>query len=248
MTKEIPPPRRTRASSLSKDTDEELIEPPPRLTRRRGASVPKEISMVASRSIRITSISEEVIPEEPEGDEHQSTTNLSLTSKVLADVTSSPVIKKRTRRPSVQSIPEEIEEILSVPAKSRSTTKNQKKEIIPRTRRAASVDLPVESKRLTRSSRLKSSIIEDAILEEPSEATEETQMSSKVVKKQPGRRKRAASETVAMDQKDEPEAKSTKEKPRRGRKYSQRSDDEPAEFAFSPPEKTNAPKDKKGIL
>ena len=201
--------------------------------------------LMPARGMRSTSISEEVILEEPVDEDQQLTTNLSLTSKVLSEVTSIPVSKKRTRRPSVQSIPEEAEETLSVPSKNK-VTKNQKKEPLSRARRATSVDLPVEPKRHTRSTRLKSTIIEEAILEEPVEAEKEAQISSnKVVKKQPARRKRAASETILLDQKEEPEAKSSKEKPRRGRKISQRTEDG-NEFAFSPPEKTVPPKDKKG--
>ncbi|XP_051170350.1 protein ELYS isoform X2 [Leptopilina boulardi] len=233
VTKEVPLPRLTRGASLTK----EIVNPEPvetvRQTRRRGNSVPKEISLVKTKR------SSEKINEEASNENEESEIKIKNTTEEI----NIPPTRKRTRCPSVQSIPEEVEEILNLPTKSKSTrataVEKKKKEILPRSRRAASVDLPSETKRYTRSTRLKES---DVILEESREE-EEMRSNSRVVR-QHSRRKRAASETSAVEEKKEEESKV--EKPRRGRKASQK-DDASSEFAFSPPEQTSPPKDKKGL-
>lgn len=245
VSKEISLPRMTRAASVSKEIIEEPTETSLRQTRgRRGTSVPKEISLAPSKTKRPANVTETTINEESINENEESTTNVPLKNKVSTEELSIPVTRKRTRCQSVQSIPEEVEEILNIPTRSKSTRATEKKEILPRSRRAASVDLPVEPKRYTRSTRLKESVIEDIILEESRE--EEAIRSDSRIIRQPTRRKRAASETITIEERVEPEVKSTVEKPRRGRKVSQKSDDASAEFSFSPPQKTSVPKDKKG--
>ncbi|XP_043475688.1 protein ELYS isoform X2 [Leptopilina heterotoma] len=227
VSKEVPLPRLTRGTSLSKEIPIETQEPV-RQTRRRGNSVPKEISLVpsTSKSKRSANVSKET--EE---------SSMQESEEIII-----PVIKKRNRCPSVQSIPEEVEEILNIPTRSKSS----------RSRRAVSVDLPVEPKRYTRSSRLKETTIVEDVIQEESRVEEQMRSSPPPVVRQNTRRKRAASETIANEKEKEEvvvvaAAKTSVDKSRRGRKVSQKSDDVGDEFSFSPPEQTSPPKDKKGI-
>lgn len=164
-----------------------------------------------------------------------------LPKPVDESAVSSPAANTRSRRSSIQSMPEELEEILSVPAPVRVSSKKSK---IPeandetRNRRAASVDSKVivpAGKRVTRSVLAKSAIIEEVI-------PEETPAKSPVTKKQPTRRKRATS--VPTDSVEETEKAKPASRSKRGRKAS-----EAKAFEFSVPEETGElPENAQGLL
>lgn len=143
-------------------------------------------------------------------------------------VTSSPAANTRSRRSSIQSVPEEVDEVISVPVTSKVTSrKSAEPKEGGRTRRAASVDstvVPPTGKRLTRSVLAKTSILEEVI-------PEETSLKSPQTKKQPTRRKRATS--LSVDAVEEAEKEKAKGKPKRGRKTSESKD---KDFLFSLPE------------
>ncbi|XP_053982838.1 protein ELYS [Hylaeus volcanicus] len=201
--------------------------------RRRSSSVPKEIEDKV-RSRRSSSVAKETIPEDGE---------LSLETMkgrhIVLPAVGSPAANTRSRRSSIQSIPEELEEILSVPSKERISAASNRKQSAQNTRqrRASSVELSqAETQRRTRSARGKS-VLEETIVEE--EAVEmEDQVNSNVskAKKMPARRKRTASGTSVPQETSEDTSKS-----RKGRKGNNLKQNITDEFSFSQPEKGDAP-------
>ncbi|XP_015188481.1 PREDICTED: protein ELYS [Polistes dominula] len=183
--------RLTRSSSTSLITQsnneqEVLTDVQPK--RKRGNSVPKE------STIKITQKEKSMTPDIPEGSltpTLQTRRRRNSISKIVEDISSSPAANTRSRRSSIQPIPEEMEMILNSPQNL-----NESKETLSniRTRRATSVDSSsLDVKRRTRGIR-KSSIMEDAIIEESMET--ESQMDSKVTKNTPvksSKRKRTLS-------------------------------------------------------
>ncbi|XP_014605789.1 PREDICTED: protein ELYS [Polistes canadensis] len=172
--------RLTRSSSTSlitKSNKEQEILTDVQPKRRRGNSVPKESTIKMTQKEK----SSNVIPDIPEGSltptlQSRRRKN-SMSSKIVEDISNSPAANTRSRRSSIQPIPEEMEMILNSPqnlSEINETLSNT------RTRRATSVDSSsLDVKKRTRGIR-KPSIIGDAILEESMET--ESQMDSKVTK------------------------------------------------------------------
>ncbi|XP_058805552.1 protein ELYS [Phymastichus coffea] len=228
--------RATRAASVSKDTStpehEETFSKRP--IRKRGSSVPKDAPAepvkLYSRRRRSTSLLQEVILEESLSQLDSPMDKRNRLPRAAEEIAvSSPATNTRSRRSSIQSVPEELEEILNVPIPVRVFNKKSNSAEIHdenRSRRAASVDskviVPV-GKRVTRSVLAKTTLIEDII---PEETTK-----SLVTKKQPTRRKRATS--VPVEAVEETEKAKLLGKPKRGRKVS-----EGKNFEFSVPEET----------
>ncbi|XP_076684649.1 AT hook containing transcription factor 1 homolog isoform X2 [Andrena cerasifolii] len=234
-----PGERRPSISRLARESigTEEVEEPSVVKPRRRCSSVPKETVDVA-KSLRSSSVAREIIPEDSE--------SLVMTPKgrhSIAPAVNSPAANTRSRRSSIQSIPEELEEILSVPLKERISTAGNKKQSAQssRQRRAASVEpLPVEAKRKTRNTRAKSILKETIVEEEVAEAEDQAKVSNS--KKVPTRRKRASSDAAIREIEDK-----AVPKPRRNRKTStkEEADDK---FSFSQPDRTSEPpSDQKAI-
>ncbi|CAL7942474.1 unnamed protein product [Xylocopa violacea] len=216
----------TRSRKLS-TTSEQGVEEPSATSKamsKRGSSVPREaVSTVRTR--RAASVAKE-----------------STTTDEWAHVqqtVSSPAANTRSRRSSIHSIPEEFEEILSVPTKDRTApVKGKDKQVAQnsRQRRATSVELSqIETKRRVRSTRVRG--IEETILEE------ETMETAKPVdnfgtRKASARRKRAASETAVQEE------DKTSPKPRRTRqskKQEPKKNESDEQFSFSQPKKTDGP-------
>ncbi|CAK9817938.1 Protein ELYS [Anthophora plagiata] len=206
-----------------------------RQTRKRCSSVPKE-SIGATRTRRSNSIAKETIAEVLE------------TSQLIEQAASSPAVNTRSRRSSIQSIPEELEELLSVPSKERISKDGKKKQTVQnsRQRRSVSVELSqMEMKRRTRSTRGKD-IHKDIILEEEITQTE-NQLDELSSKKVPTNRKRTASEMLPQ------EADEVAPRTRRNRKPTKQEikevkDKEADQFSFSQPDRTdNPPLDQKVI-
>lgn len=230
---------RSRRESQTSEQDQE--EPSiVKSSRRRGSSVPKEPVNVVRTTRRSSSVAKEIVSKEF-GLSSESVKEQYLVEKAV----SKPAANTRSRRSSIQSIPEELEEILSVPLKERVSTTNKRQEAArnPRLRRAASMELSqVETRRKTRSARSKEIFEETIMEEEGTETISPIDDSQKVSKK----RKRGVSETSTR------EANETTSKPRRGTKQStkQNTKDKAAnQFSFSQPEKTNdQPLDQEGTF
>ncbi|KAG7212104.1 hypothetical protein KM043_012453 [Ampulex compressa] len=230
----------TRKSSTTSQKTNKITEPKVDkveetvigLKRTRGSSVPKETVSEIVRTRRSRSVAKDIIPEISEFRADEKTLP-STTVQRFIDVVESPAKNTRSRRSSIQSIPEELEEILSISAKDRSILEKETRKNPSRQRRAASVDLPQpEIKRRTRSLRIQS-IAEEAILEESSEL-EHTDENPVNTKKVPTRRKRT---TSSANLKDAGEEKSLA-RSRRGRKSSVK-EDSVTQFCFSQPENAN---------
>lgn len=227
------------SSKLTKEykTNEQEIEESSTIksSRKRGSSVSKEtISLIQTRrTSNIKEIVSQEIESPLEGIEEQF---------LVKQIINKPTANTRSRRLSIQSIPEELEEILSVPSKKRVSTANKRQQAAQnsRMRRAASVDLSqTDIKRKTRSTRSKG-IFEETIIEE--EIIETTNPvddfnSKEVVMK----KKRTTSDS--SNQKIDGS--------RRARKSTKQDikDKEANQFLFSQPEKTkDLPLDQKGIF
>lgn len=227
------------SSKLTKEykTNEQEIEESSTIksSRKRGSSVSKEtISLIQTRrTSNVKEIVSQEIESPLEGIEEQF---------LVKQVINKPTANTRSRRLSIQSIPEELEEILSVPSKKRVSTANKRQQAAQnsRMRRAASVDLSqTDIKRKTRSTRSKG-IFEETIIEE--EIIETTNPvddfnSKEVVMK----KKRTTSDS--SNQKIDGS--------RRARKSTKQDikDKEANQFLFSQPEKTkDLPLDQKGIF
>lgn len=211
---------------------------------RRGSSVPKEITMQTGRKRRSSSIIKETILEVAEPPPEN--------SRILRSST----VSTRGRSTSIQSIPAELEEILSQsPRETRSAARKEKAHGNTREKRASSVDvLFSETKKRTRSIRTKSSIVEP-IAEEPAAENEYIAQSTELQgedKKEvdnettwttPTRRRRAASITTHEG--------ATKNAAKRNKDRTRRASDNQESsnmFSFSQPEKTNIPLDTKGKI
>ena len=226
--------RATRASSLAKESsnvaehDETLNKRP---TRRRGGSVPKDVvvetSKTQSRGRRSISLLKEVIPEESFSIVDSPAGRRNKLPRVSDEAVSSPAANTRSRRSSIQSVPEELEDILSVPPTTRAASKKSNKDDA-RGRRAASVDSSVivpAGKRMTRSVLAKTNI--EAIPEEATPA-----------KKQPGRKRTTSVTSESANESKKEETIKAAGRPKRGRKASESKD-----FVFSSPEEAGQPLD-----
>lgn len=225
---------RKKSGTIEQEVEESNIAKP---SRKRSSSVPKEsVSMMRTRSSSSVAkeiISEEFEPSEPVKEQYS----------MAEQIKSRPAAK--TRRSSIQSIPEELEEILSIPLKERVSAASKKQEATQnsRRRRAASVELfQAETSRKTRTTRdkeiCKQTIMEEEVMETMSPADDSNSKSVSV------KRKRGASETAVQ------EANEATPKSRRSRKQPAKQDAKAAnEFSFSQPEKTDdQPLDQKGTL
>ncbi|OAD52338.1 Protein ELYS [Eufriesea mexicana] len=208
------------------------VEPP----RKRGSSMPKEsISIVRTR--RSSSVAKEIISEESES-------LLETIKGQVEHIIGSPAVNTRSRRSSIQSIPEELEEILSVPLKERVSTASNKTQTAQnsRQRRAVSVELSqIETRRKLRSTRNKG-FFEETIIEEAVGTASSVDNSD--LKKVSTKRKHISSETSGQ------EAEKVIPKPRRNRKPTKQDtkNKEINQFSFSQPEKMdNLPLDEKAI-
>ncbi|KZC09218.1 Protein ELYS [Dufourea novaeangliae] len=223
--------RRLLRSTKEPVVNEEAVEEvnTVRSTRRRGSSVPKEVVDMV-RPQRSSSVAKEVISENFES-------SLEVTkgrSSVVATI-SSPAVNTRNRRSSIQSIPEELEEILSVPSKERISAVSSKKQAAQTTRqrRAASVELSqADTNKRTKSTRGKR-ILKETIVEE--EATEvEAQASAKgsKLKKAASRKKNTLSDAQGVNE--------SLPRTKKGRKLSEKEDVD-SQFSFSQPDKGDDP-------
>lgn len=187
--------RLTRSSSTSliaqfdKKEEEEEITDVVQPTRRRGNSVPKESTLKIIQKGKSSNVISD-IPEVSSTPLSKKRRN-SISSKIIEEITDSPAANTRSRRSSIQSIPEELEISLNS-LHEFSETKEPVTNI--RTRRATSVDSSsLDVKKRTRGIR-KRNIMEDAIIEESTET--ESQMNLRVTKNtrvQSSKRKRTSS-------------------------------------------------------
>ncbi|XP_076236699.1 AT hook containing transcription factor 1 homolog [Calliopsis andreniformis] len=226
----------TKSVKKSKTVEEEVEVKAVKPTRKRGSSVPKE-TVITTRSLRSSSVTKEIVEDvEPLLDTSR--------RRSVVQTVNSPAANTRSRRSSIQSIPEELEEILSVPSKERISTAIKKKQATQasRQRRAASVEpLQAETKISTRSTRSKSILSETILEEEVEEAKDQTNVKFSSSKRVPTRRKRVPLDATIQ------EAAEAVPKQRRNRKTSTKQEST-EQFSFSNPEKTNNPPlDHKGL-
>ncbi|XP_076653014.1 AT hook containing transcription factor 1 homolog isoform X2 [Halictus rubicundus] len=201
--------------------------------RRRGSSVPKE-TVDTVRTRRASSVAKEVIPEE----DFEPPLDVSRGRHMVATISSSAG-NTRNRRSSIQSIPEELEEILSVPLKERMSGASNKKQStsVPRQRRAASVEIPqTDTMKRTRSTRskaiLKETIVEEEVQEDP----------------EPSNVKKATRRKDTLVDSGAREIPEVVSKPRKGGRRASVNRDASEQFSFSQPDKTNdPPSDQKAI-
>lgn len=221
----------TRSATETKATEEVVEEvKAAKPTRKRGSSVPKE-TVNMTRTLRSGSVAKETSIENIEP-------SLEISRKKHpVQTVNSPAANTRSRRSSIQSIPEELEEILSVPSKERATAVSKKKQATQnsRQRRATSVEpLQAEARISTRSTRSKSILNETIPEEDVTEVKNQANLNISNSKKVPTRRKRAPLE-AAVQEVDE-----TVPRTRRNRKASVKQETS-EEFLFSQPEKGGEP-------
>jgi hypothetical protein len=182
-----------------------------------------ESTRLQSRGRRSTSLLKEVILEESftQLDSSAGAKRLRMPRVMDDGAVSSPAANTRSRRSSIQSVPDDLEEIMALRSVEAEPDEG-------RARRAGSVDSSLvvpTSKRITRSVLAKAAIIQEVI-------PEEAGTTRSVSKRQPVRRKRAISATLdASESRDTEEKAKISGKPRRGRKNSESKD-----FMFSLPE------------
>ncbi|XP_014483622.1 PREDICTED: protein ELYS isoform X2 [Dinoponera quadriceps] len=200
---------------------------------RRGSSAPKEVTVQTGRKRRSSSIMREVLPEDAELFIESSESPRRLRSSFAKEMVDSPAANTRRRSMSIQSIPEELEDILSQP--SRETRSAARKETASaRERRAASADvshkeLRIRLRRTGMRSIVEEPVAEEAVAEERRELREDSEVGT------PPRRRRAPSVTALVDAgKDEAQRAST-------------SEESGNMFSFSKPEKVDVPSDEKDI-
>ncbi|EZA53872.1 Protein ELYS [Ooceraea biroi] len=220
----------TSKSLRSSKTDLEVKELEPKINRRRGSSMPKEIT--TGRRSRSSSIIKEIIPEVTEPPPEESRRLRSSTAK-NTDEHIRPATRRRSA--SILSIPEELEEILS-PSKEKKLTRSETRSSA-RERRARSADvLHKEVKRRTRATS-----IAESIAEEPAESKDMVEVTQDAPEP---RRKTAPTAIVELDRIDEKELKGRRPRQRN----ISRSQESSSLFSFSQPENTDdAPIDEKGI-
>ncbi|XP_078041331.1 AT hook containing transcription factor 1 homolog [Augochlora pura] len=210
-------------------------------TRRRAGSMPKE-TIDTVRTRRGNSVVKDIIPEE------DLESSLEVKRKRHAMITSvgSPAGNVRNRRSSIQSIPEELEEILSVPLKERISVVSNKEQTtqFPRQRRAASVEIPqVDTIKRTRSTRNKGTILKQTITEEEV-SEEEDQVDTRDINVKKALTKRKVTSVDANTK----ETTEVVAKPRKGTRRLSAKQDANEQFSFSQPDKTNdPPSDQKAI-
>lgn len=191
----LPRRGRARAASVTKETESESEEGT-RTTRRRCASVPKEMTEqlpVLKRSKRANSVAKETsLPDN---------NNRSLRSRQLTKITEetprSPAANTRSRRSSILPTVEEVEDDVfdaeekSSPVSERTTRENS------RTRRGQSVESEVSSEPATTKSRKGSrkKIMEEPIFEDPNEAIPPEQP-----KKPVGRPRKRTTSTASVNE------------------------------------------------
>ena len=225
------------SSKLTKEykTNEQEIEESSTIksSRKRSSSVSKEtISLIQSR--RTSNVTKEIISQEIKSPLEEIEEQF-----LMKQVINRPTANTRSRRSSIQSIPEELEEILSVPSKKRISTANKRQQN-SRMRRAASVDLSqTEIKRKTRSTRSKG-IFEETIIEE--EIIETTNPVDDFNNKEVVMKKKRTTSDSSNQKID------GSRKTRKSIKQDTK-DKEANQFLFSQPEKTkDLPLDQKGIF
>ncbi|XP_072761473.1 uncharacterized protein Elys isoform X2 [Anoplolepis gracilipes] len=243
----------SRASSRlsARDLDKKIIPEEEELKtsrRRRGNSVPKEITMQTSRRSRSSSIIKEIIPEVPESSEEDSKTLKSSVTRNTSDVVDRLTRNTRSRSMSIQSIPEELEEILSPPIRETRSARKEAAQSNVRERRASSADvIHKDVKRKVRSIRARNIVVEP-IVEEPAESedrtkSQEEQAESEVVSQDAiVSKRRTSTSTVKEDTKQDMKRK--RGRPRKTDASLESSD----LFTFSQPGKTDdVPVDEKEI-
>jgi len=233
---------RTRKSSISSDVEKattsrslrsskidlEIEDAPgtPKINRRRGSSVPKEITPQTGRRRRSSSIIKEIIPEVTESPQESRKLRSSATKNTEEYIC--PATRRRST--SILSIPEELEEILSPSKKTRTRSETARGKT--RERRALSAD--VLHKEVKRRTRAIHTSITDPILEESVE-------SKNVIEIAQHTPVRIASTTIV-----ENEIESMKRKRNKQRNIS-RNQESSNIFSFSQPENIDdAPLDEKG--
>lgn len=256
---------RARKSSVSSDTDkttrsssrlsmkdldkkipkEELKEI--KTSRRRGNSVPKEITMQTRRRSRSGSIVKEIIPEVTEPSEEQSRTLRSSVVKNTSNVVNRSTRITRSRSSSILSIPEELEEILSPPMRETRSAQRKAEEDNVRERRASSADVTHKDvKKRTRNIRTRSIAVEP-IVEESVESEDrlKSQEGEQAESGVAASKRRTVSTTTTVKE----DTKQDTVKRKRGRPRKIDTSKESSLFTFSLPEKTDdAPLDEKGNL
>lgn len=246
----------TMTTSSSFTTD---LEKQPEVTKasrgRRGSSVPKEITVQTGRKRRSSSIVREIIPEDAELPLESLESPRRLRSSVTRstkEIVNSPAVNTRRRGMSIQSVPEELEEILSQSSsrETRFTARKETAHVNVRERRAVSADVSHKDVKIRLRKIGMRSIVEEPIAEEPvgenedrRELREET--NSKVARNVvPARRRRAASTTTIEDAKKD---EATQRNQGKTRRTSVNEENSNLLYSFSQPEKMDdVPLDEKG--
>ncbi|XP_043260029.1 protein ELYS isoform X2 [Colletes gigas] len=227
--------RSTKESKTNEEEMEEVSVVKP--TRRRSSSVPKEIEE-KGRGRRSSSVLKETIPEG-----YELSLDATKEKHLAIPAVNSPAANTRSRRSSIRSIPEELEEILSVPSKERISTTGNREQATQsaRQRRASSVGLSrTETLKRTRATRSKGVLKEVIPEEEVAEVKNEASTKVSNVKKVSARRKRTLSERI-IEEISEDAQKTRSRKPNAKQDVSD-------QYSFSQPEKTDdAPLDQKAI-
>lgn len=239
----------TKTTSKSPTTNlEEQPEVVKASRTRRGSSVPKEITVQTGRRRRSGSIIKEIIPEDSElSIKPEESPRRLRSSRNAKEIVDSPATRTRRRSASIQSIPEELEDVLSE-SSSRGTRAAARKETA-HARRATSADVLHKDVKV-RLLKMKSiePIAEESVAENEGriELRDEAQ-DSEVAERNvaPVRRKRAASVTTFEDAKKEATARRNQDRTRRMSANKEKNDDL---FSFSQPENVDdVPSDEKGV-
>ncbi|XP_070157857.1 protein ELYS isoform X2 [Polyergus mexicanus] len=262
---------RTRKSSVSSDTDktttsrsssrlsargldrkiipEEFKEI--KTSRRRGNSVPKEITMQTGRRRRSSSIIKEIIPEVTEPSDEESRTSRSSVARNTSDVVNIPLTRNtRNRSASILSIPEELEEILSPPVRETRSARKEAAQDNVRERRASSADVTHKDvKKRTKNIRARNIAVEP-IVEESAESEDKVrsqdgeQAENRVAQDTAVSKRRPVSTTTTVKK----DTKQDTVKRKRGRPRKIDASQESSNlFIFSQPEKSDMPLDEKEI-
>lgn len=244
--------RSLRSSARNLDKERSSKEPDIKMTRKRGSSAPKEITVqpVGLRRRRSSSIIKEIIPEIAEPPEESKRSENSAARK-MEEIVGKLTTNVRVRSTSILSIPEEMEEILSPPLRETRSTRRKAVQSNARERRAASADVThTEMKRRVRNVRNvdTTSVAVEPIAEELAENEDRVKLErdvkadSEAVQNAPALKRKATSAMMIKD------TKKDMVKPRRGRPRKTSVSHESSNlFSFSLPEKTNdVPLDEKG--
>lgn len=224
---------------------------------RRGSSMPKEITVQTGRKRRSSSIIKEIIPEDAEVPLESLEGSRKFRSSVakntklaeIREVIDSPAANTRRRSTSMQSIPEELEGVLSQ-SSSRETRSATRKEMVnARQKRAASADMPhkevnIRLRKINIRNIVEEPIAEESIVTEDKDRRElREEADSKVMRDAPARRRRAASTITVEDAKKLEATQRNRGRPRRTSVNKESNN----VFSFSQPEKIDdVPLDEKG--